>query len=123
MRVTGGVLSILSGISVLIIGIFLVATASLFDNYTVDQSSASVSFWGIVWILFGLMAIVGGAYAFIKKHWTISIAGTVCVLIALTLAYVVAWRAIIFSWWVLVMAIVALVAFIVDRKSFVDQEQ
>jgi hypothetical protein len=122
MRMTGGILSITSGIAVSVIGILFIALADIFDKNSVGLSSTSVTFWGVVWILLGLAAIAGGAFAFTKKNWMMSVAGVVCVLIALILAYSVVWRSVFASWWILLMAILALGFYFADRKSFVSQK-
>ena len=87
MPVAGGVLVLLGGIIGIIMGLITVVLAGLlsdwmgmYDGY-VSEVTGIMLVLGIVGIVLCLVAIIGGAFAMMRKMWAMSLIGAICLII------------------------------------------
>ena len=70
----GGILSIVSGILALITGILLVVIGSSY-GLLVHTGGAQITLCGIVSIVLGVPAVLGGVFALKRKHFSLAVLG------------------------------------------------
>jgi len=87
LSVVSGALGILSGLSMIAFGLFF-KWIMMFGEYTSYEDQISIdqmgTFFGVLygimggfWVLFGVLALVGGIYALRKKLWGLALAGSI----------------------------------------------
>ncbi len=87
LSIVSGALGILSGLGMIAAGLFF-KWIFMFGEYTSYEEQISIdqmgTFFGVLygvmggfWILFGVLALVGGIYALRKKLWGLALAGAI----------------------------------------------
>ncbi len=77
--VAAGVLILLSSIGYLILGGLIAAGSTIALPFSLETSAVGIA-CGIVVLLLGLGAFMGGVYATQRKHWTLAVIGGIIVL-------------------------------------------
>ena len=75
---TAGILAIIAGVLELIIGLLFATGVAVFGGIF-GMGWLSVIFAPL--IIFGIIAIVGGVYALMRRVWGLALAGSICALI------------------------------------------
>ena len=114
MRITGGILSIFSGVPILFIGIF-VSWMGGFATYVAGWGAATIAVTGVAWFAMGILAIIGGTVAVAGKAWMLALIGAVCTVIMPIWFY----QAIIVLLPILIMGALATFFVIKSRSTFV----
>ena len=79
LPVAGGVLIVIASLGYFLVGGFMAASGAAFFGLTLGGSGAVVG-CGILILLLGVIALLGGMFAIQKKHWGIAIIGGVLVI-------------------------------------------
>jgi hypothetical protein len=81
--IIGGILSIIAGVLGVIIGIVAVAMEALITVLPVTPEIAARFLWifGGVPIVLGIVAIIGGIYALLRRRWGLALVGCICSLL------------------------------------------
>lgn len=87
LSIVSGALGILSGLAMVAFGIFFKWLMMFGDSYSYDAGMTAEQvgtllgvFYGVTggfWVLFGVLALVGGIYAVRKKLWGLALAGAI----------------------------------------------
>jgi predicted nucleic acid-binding Zn ribbon protein len=83
MPLVGGILILVGGVLALLAGIGLVASVGAFDALTivdvegVDMFNDLLTACGIIFIILGLVGVLGGVFALMRKHFGLAILGGV----------------------------------------------
>ncbi len=81
MPLVGGILIVVGGVLALLAGIGLVASVGAFDSLMivdvegVDMLEDLFTACGILFIIFGLIGVLGGVFAIMRKHFGLAILG------------------------------------------------
>ena len=81
MPLVGGILIVVGGVLALLAGIGLVASVGAFDSLMlvdvegVDMLEDLLTACGILFIIFGLVGLLGGVFAIMRKHFGLAILG------------------------------------------------
>ncbi|MEW5748485.1 MAG: zinc ribbon domain-containing protein [Candidatus Thermoplasmatota archaeon] len=81
MPLVGGILIVVGGVLALLAGIGLVASVGAFDSLMivdvegVDMLEDLLTACGILFIIFGLIGLLGGVFAIMRKHFGLAILG------------------------------------------------
>ncbi len=95
---TAGILCIISGAAEILIGILIVfagQTVLRFADFVGEEWVMTlvitvVMVVGPVWILLGVVALVGGVFALRRRFWGLALAGSICALSGATLLGILA---------------------------------
>jgi hypothetical protein len=87
-----GILSIIDGIFGLVLGLALLLVGGILQTYpwlmwgySLElETAALIAFVGIITIILGIVAIVGGAFAIRRRIWGLALAGAICSFLAPT---------------------------------------
>ena len=83
MPVIGGIMILVGGVLSLVAGIGLVASVGAFDSLMlvdvegVDMLEDLMTACGIIFIILGLIGVLGGVFAIMRKHFGLAILGGV----------------------------------------------
>lgn len=75
---TAGILAIIAGALQVIIGIVVATLGGFIGTFF---GMAWTGAFGVPLIIFGIIAIVGGAFALRRKIWGLALAGSICALV------------------------------------------
>lgn len=87
LPIAGGILTLIGGIIGIIIGIFTIVLAGLFGSWMdmfggmMPDVTGIMFALGILGTVLCLIAIIGGAYAMMRKMWAMSLVGAICAII------------------------------------------
>ena len=121
MPITAGVLDILNGILGIIIGLFFWMFVGLLFWGTFYEIG------GLLLIVIGVLAIVGGVYAFKRKRWCLALAGAIAAIIPTVVAMYDFWERFnpnyffplpTLQGFIGIPAIVAIILTVLSRKQF-----
>jgi uncharacterized membrane protein HdeD (DUF308 family) len=76
-----GILAIIAGVALVVIGPEILALPGRILAFPFIRSLASTAFAvGAVFVILGIIAIVGGIYALKRRSWGLALAGSICAL-------------------------------------------
>jgi hypothetical protein len=113
MPLTGGILSILSGITGIIATAFIITVSVAFGAEIAEDVLSSFGVWNIglpltvIWmvaiplLVISLLAIIGGSFAINKKNWPLALTGAVFSVIPTQ-----------------VIGVIALILIVISKKEF-----
>ena len=80
---TAGILSIIAGVLGMIIGIVAVAMGALITVLPVPPEIVAQFLWmfGAAPIVLGIVAIIGGIYALLRRRWGLALGACICSLL------------------------------------------
>jgi len=95
---TAGILCIISGAVDILLGVLtvfashiVIRSADLFgEEWVMDLVITVVMVVGPVWILLGVVALVGGIFALRRRFWGLALAGSICALSGATVLGILA---------------------------------
>ena len=95
---TAGILCIISGAAEILLGILIVFAGQTVlrfadfvgDEWVMDLVITVVMVVGPVWILLGVVALVGGVFALRRRFWGLALAGSICALSGATVLGILA---------------------------------
>ncbi len=88
LPLVGGIMILVGGVIALLAGIGLVGSVGAFDAFMiidvegVDMLEDILTACGVIFIILGLVAVLGGVFALMRKHFGLAILGGVFALIA-----------------------------------------
>ena len=102
---TGGILSIIAGAGNLMFGFFALALKELWEQLGAGSAfrMEAIGGLGAIWIILGILAIIGGILALRRKAWVLALVGAICAMI----------------WPTSLLGILALIFIAISRKEFV----
>jgi hypothetical protein len=82
-----GILSIIAGAGGIIMGIVYAVLGDIIGDIIgtisgMEWLAELVVFFGVPFIIFGIIAIVGGIYALRRRVWGLALAGSICAILA-----------------------------------------
>jgi hypothetical protein len=81
MSLVSGILSIVAGAGGIVGALVLITVSigglTLLDRYNADVVAVISTTIALIWLLLGILAIVGGVFALRRKAWPIALAGAI----------------------------------------------